>query len=153
DRAPRRGRGHAWRRDLLVRASRRRRFPGADLQACTLLPDAVSRRPLRRPRRRAGCGALVLSPGSGGQHSLRHRAPARAPGARAPRAGKRARSMELAAGLRVVLAPNPGLMTGPGTNQYLLGEHDALQLDAAPLDDENRRRLAASGVEAVALVL
>jgi glyoxylase-like metal-dependent hydrolase (beta-lactamase superfamily II) len=61
--------------------------------------------------------------------------------------------MELASGLRVVLAPNPGLMTGPGTNQYLLGEHDALQLDAAPLDDENRRRLAASGVEAAALVL
>ena len=29
--------------------------------------------------------------------------------------------MELAPGLRVALAPNPGLMTGPGTNQYLLG--------------------------------
>jgi len=61
--------------------------------------------------------------------------------------------MELAPGLRVVLAPNPGLMTGPGTNQYLLGAHDAVQLDAAPLDDENRRRLSASRVGTAALVL
>ena len=61
--------------------------------------------------------------------------------------------MELASGLRVVLANNPGLMTGPGTNQYLLGDRDALQLDAAPLDDENRRRLGESGVVAAALLL
>jgi glyoxylase-like metal-dependent hydrolase (beta-lactamase superfamily II) len=56
--------------------------------------------------------------------------------------------MELAAGLRVALAPNPGLMTGPGTNQYLLGRRAVIQIDAAPLDDENRRRLSAeaSGV-------
>jgi glyoxylase-like metal-dependent hydrolase (beta-lactamase superfamily II) len=61
--------------------------------------------------------------------------------------------MELASGLRVVLAPNPGLMTGPGTNQYLLGARDAVQLDAAPLDAENRRRLAAEGVGVAQLVL
>jgi glyoxylase-like metal-dependent hydrolase (beta-lactamase superfamily II) len=53
--------------------------------------------------------------------------------------------MELAPGLRVALAPNPGLMTGPGTNQYLLGRRDVVQIDAAPLDPENRRRLAAEG--------
>ena len=46
----------------------------------------------------------------------------------------------LAPGLGVVLAPNPGFMTGPGTNQYVLGA-GALQLDCAPLDDENARRL------------
>lgn len=61
--------------------------------------------------------------------------------------------MQLAAGLRVVLAPNPGLMTGPGTNQYLLGDGDVLQLDAAPLDAENRRRLAAAGPQASRLLL
>jgi glyoxylase-like metal-dependent hydrolase (beta-lactamase superfamily II) len=61
--------------------------------------------------------------------------------------------MELASGLRVVLAPNPGLMTGPGTNQYLLGARDAVQLDVAPLDAENRRRLADEDVPVARLVL
>ena len=61
--------------------------------------------------------------------------------------------MELASGLRVALAPNPGLMTGPGTNQYLLGARDAVQLDVAPLDAENRRRLADEDVTVARLVL
>src|SRR4029077_1044829 len=61
--------------------------------------------------------------------------------------------MELASGLHVVLAPNPGLMTGPGTNQYLLGARDAVQLDVAPLDAENRRRLADEAVTVARLVL
>ena len=61
--------------------------------------------------------------------------------------------MELAPGLRVALAPNPGLMTGPGTNQYLLGTDAAIQIDAAPLDAENRRRLAAEGVTVARCVL
>ena len=52
----------------------------------------------------------------------------------------------LAPGLRVVLAPNPGLMTGPGTNQYVLGDDRGLLVDVATLDDENRRRFADAGV-------
>jgi glyoxylase-like metal-dependent hydrolase (beta-lactamase superfamily II) len=42
--------------------------------------------------------------------------------------------------LRVVLAPNPGLMTGPGTNQYVLGDTEAIAIDVAPYDVENARR-------------
>jgi glyoxylase-like metal-dependent hydrolase (beta-lactamase superfamily II) len=52
----------------------------------------------------------------------------------------------MSAPLRVVTAPNPGPMTGPGTNQYVLGDPPALLIDVAPFDEENRRRLTAPGV-------
>ena len=38
----------------------------------------------------------------------------------------------LAPGVRRVLAPNPGLMTGPGTNTYLLGSRAVAVLDPGP---------------------
>jgi glyoxylase-like metal-dependent hydrolase (beta-lactamase superfamily II) len=60
---------------------------------------------------------------------------------------------ELAPGLRVVLAPNPGPMTGPGTNQYVLGDDGALLLDVAALDPENEARLRATGARFGALAL
>ena len=46
--------------------------------------------------------------------------------------------------LRVVVAPNPGLMTGPGTNQYLVGDGRPLVIDAAPYDGENARRFTSA---------
>jgi glyoxylase-like metal-dependent hydrolase (beta-lactamase superfamily II) len=39
--------------------------------------------------------------------------------------------MQIEAGLRVVTAPNPGVMTGSGTNQYLLGSKRLTMIDAA----------------------
>jgi glyoxylase-like metal-dependent hydrolase (beta-lactamase superfamily II)/8-oxo-dGTP pyrophosphatase MutT (NUDIX family) len=37
--------------------------------------------------------------------------------------------------VRLVVAPNPGLMTGPGTNSYAVGTHDGCVVDPA-VDDE-----------------
>lgn len=45
------------------------------------------------------------------------------------------RPIELAAGVRRLVAPNPGLMTGPGTNTYLLGEGEKAVLDPGPAID------------------
>jgi glyoxylase-like metal-dependent hydrolase (beta-lactamase superfamily II) len=44
-------------------------------------------------------------------------------------------------------------MTGPGTNQYVIGDRDAVLLDVAALDPENDARLRASGVAFRGLVL
>ncbi len=45
--------------------------------------------------------------------------------------------------LRVVLAPNPGLMTGPGTNQWVVGDGAPVVIDVAGYDAENAGRFAA----------
>jgi len=39
---------------------------------------------------------------------------------------------DLAPGVRRLVAPNPGLMTGPGTNTYVLGEAEVAVLDPGP---------------------
>ncbi len=55
-------------------------------------------------------------------------------------------AVSLAPGVRRIVAGNPGLMTGPGTNTYLFGERDVAVLDPGP-DDPNHLRniLAAAG--------
>jgi len=40
--------------------------------------------------------------------------------------------VEIAAGVRRLVAPNPGMMTGPGTNTYLVGEREIAVIDPGP---------------------
>jgi glyoxylase-like metal-dependent hydrolase (beta-lactamase superfamily II) len=42
------------------------------------------------------------------------------------------RVTELAPGVRRIVAPNPGMMTGPGTNTYILGEREPTVIDPGP---------------------
>ncbi len=44
---------------------------------------------------------------------------------------------ELAPGVRRIVAPNPSLMTGPGTNTYLLGSDEIAVLDPGPAIEEH----------------
>jgi glyoxylase-like metal-dependent hydrolase (beta-lactamase superfamily II) len=46
--------------------------------------------------------------------------------------------VEIAPGVRRLTAPNPGLMTGPGTNTYLVGTHDVAVVDPGPDHAEHR---------------
>jgi glyoxylase-like metal-dependent hydrolase (beta-lactamase superfamily II) len=83
------------------------------------VPVAGGHRPAR-PR-------AVPDPGSG---------PAVAPG----------RVVDLAPGLGRLTAPNPSLMTGPGTNTYLVGTTDVAVIDPGPVLEAHTRSI----VEAVA---
>lgn len=42
------------------------------------------------------------------------------------------RVTELAPGVRRLVAPNPGMMTGPGTNTYILGDREPAVIDPGP---------------------
>lgn len=52
--------------------------------------------------------------------------------------------VEIAPRIRRVVAPNPGLMTGPGTNTYLLGERDLVVIDPGPEDDRHLEAIVAA---------
>jgi glyoxylase-like metal-dependent hydrolase (beta-lactamase superfamily II) len=45
------------------------------------------------------------------------------------------RAVEVAPGVTRIIAPNPGYMTGPGTNTYLLGDTRLALIDPGPDDD------------------
>lgn len=51
------------------------------------------------------------------------------------------KAVEIAAGVTRVIAPNPGIMTGPGTNTYLLGADRLALVDPGPVDEAHQRRL------------
>ena len=51
---------------------------------------------------------------------------------------------EVAPGVRRLTAPNPGLMTGPGTNTYLVGHADPVVVDPGPADEAHTAAIAAA---------
>jgi len=52
---------------------------------------------------------------------------------------------EIADGVRRIIAPNPGMMTGPGTNTYLIGTDDIAVIDPGPVIDSHLQIIADSG--------
>ncbi len=51
---------------------------------------------------------------------------------------------EVAPGVRRLTAPNPGLMTGPGTNTYLVGRGDVVVIDPGPADESHTGAIVAA---------
>ena len=51
------------------------------------------------------------------------------------------RFTELAPGVRRLLAPNPSMMTGPGTNTYLFGTAEVAVVDPGPNSEEHIERI------------
>jgi len=51
---------------------------------------------------------------------------------------------EVAPGLLRLTAPNPGLMTGPGTNTYLVGRAGPVVVDPGPADDAHTAAIVAA---------
>jgi glyoxylase-like metal-dependent hydrolase (beta-lactamase superfamily II) len=51
---------------------------------------------------------------------------------------------EVALGVRRLTAPNPGLMTGPGTNTYLVGDVEPVVVDPGPADPAHTEAIVAA---------
>lgn len=51
------------------------------------------------------------------------------------------RVIEVAEGVTRIIAPNPGMMTGPGTNTYIIGGDRLALVDPGPADEDHARRL------------
>jgi glyoxylase-like metal-dependent hydrolase (beta-lactamase superfamily II) len=52
--------------------------------------------------------------------------------------------VELSGMVRRITAPNPGVMTGPGTNAYLIGKGDLALIDPGPESDSHLDAMAAA---------
>jgi glyoxylase-like metal-dependent hydrolase (beta-lactamase superfamily II) len=55
----------------------------------------------------------------------------------------------LVPGVRRIVAPNAGMMTGPGTNTYLLGVQDIVILDPGPVHAEHLQAIMAAAADGV----
>ncbi len=51
---------------------------------------------------------------------------------------------ELGPGIKRLTAPNPGLMTGPGTNTYLVGHTEVVVVDPGPADESHTAAIVAA---------
>jgi len=60
---------------------------------------------------------------------------------------------ELASGVRRLLAPNPSLMTGPGTNTYLLGIEQVAVLDPGPSIPEHIENIIEKSIGSIRWIL
>jgi len=63
------------------------------------------------------------------------------------------RVTELAPGLRRIVAPNPGMMTGPGTNTYILGDREPAVIDPGPAIPGHLAAIRAAAGAPIRLVL
>jgi glyoxylase-like metal-dependent hydrolase (beta-lactamase superfamily II) len=52
-----------------------------------------------------------------------------------------------------IIAPNPGVMTGPGTNTYLVGDKQLAVIDPGPEDDSHLRAILAAGAGRIRWIL
>ncbi len=55
--------------------------------------------------------------------------------------------------VRRILARNPGLMTGPGTNTYLLGDREISVLDPGPDDADHMRSILAAAENSIRWII
>jgi glyoxylase-like metal-dependent hydrolase (beta-lactamase superfamily II) len=55
--------------------------------------------------------------------------------------------------LKRITAPNPGMMTGAGTNTYLIGEESVAVIDPGPADDQHIQAVLAAGGDRIRWLL
>ncbi len=60
---------------------------------------------------------------------------------------------QIAAGVRRIVAPNPGALTGPGTNTYVVGSRRPIVIDPGPDDDAHLERILAAAGGAIDRIL
>jgi glyoxylase-like metal-dependent hydrolase (beta-lactamase superfamily II) len=63
------------------------------------------------------------------------------------------KSIALSPGVRRIVAGNAGLMTGPGTNTYLLGEREVTVIDPGPADERHLESILAAAGERIRWVV
>ena len=104
----------------------------------------------------AATGAVgdAAAAGAGGDTAVSDGAgPRQAPGDPAWAAMGSGTVTEVAPGVRRLVAPNPGIMTGPGTNTYLVGDRDIAVIDPGPDDAGHLDAILAAGADRIRWIL